>query len=81
MATFAARMLAAKQSKLDRRNRGESIGNHRGTLNVRPLYQPEDWLDLEICRIVQSIADVQRGLAADLDWAVCEINGVDDVPF
>ncbi len=37
MSTFAARMLEAKQNKMDRRNRGESIGTHRN----RPLTAAE----------------------------------------
>jgi len=37
MSTFHRRMLEAKRAKADRRNRGESIGNH----GMRPLTRAE----------------------------------------
>jgi len=37
MSTFHRRMLEAKRAKADRRNRGESIGNH----GIRPLTRAE----------------------------------------
>lgn len=86
MSTFAARMLEAKQVKMDRRNRGESIGNH----GIRPLTKreraeayPLDDLEFGIVRIVQAIADVQRGFAEDIGLIVLSMNDprYDEIPF
>jgi hypothetical protein len=84
MSTFAARMLEAKQTKLDARNRGQSIGDHRGTLKPRPLEtNPEWWLELAFAEIARDMAFRQREQAAELAWIIAFNNDTTygEIPF
>lgn len=84
---FVKEMEAAKRNKLDRRNRGVSTGDFRGTVRPRPLdEEPEWWLEREFAKIARSLAYVPKGLASELVWIVAEINDPsildpDSVPF
>jgi hypothetical protein len=80
-------MAEHKQNLRDRRNAGESVGDHRGTVRERPA----DWhtrdldeLELALQRIVHArYVDVPRAFEADLAFIVLELNDatVCDFPF
>lgn len=82
--TFAARMLEAKHNKLAARNRGESIGDHRGQLKPRPLPEkPEWWLELAFAEIAYDLAFRQREEAETLAYIIAYNNDATygEIPF
>lgn len=88
MSTFAARMREAQLVKLDARNRGQSQGNHRGTVKARDdavKFRDFDALEEAIFLIVDTaIAGPYHGLAAELEAYVREVNDAtckEEIPF
>lgn len=71
--TFAGRMLEAKRLKQEARNRGESVGDFRGTVKPR---RPDELgeLELDIARAVLADFGWRERWLEDLRWAVLEIN-------
>lgn len=83
---FYAAMQEHKQNLRDRRNRGEMVGDHRGTQVSRPadwLTRDLDELELAIARSVESMAAARRAFVEDLAWIVLTINDptVIECPF
>ena len=73
MSTFANRMLEAKRIKQEARNRGESSGDFRGTVQPRrPDDPPVDWLEFQLMRIVLGVAHDLAEEKARLDWYLLE---------
>ena len=87
MEAFAARMLATKLTKKERRSRGASVGDHRGTVRPRTaadVYRGYDEMELGIAALVQAtVCDPLAGFSAELAWIVAELNDatVADIPF
>jgi hypothetical protein len=84
MSTFAARMLEAKHNKMTARNRGQSIGDHRGTLKPRPLPEkPEWWLEMEFARIAADLAFRVREESETLAYIIAHNNDATfgEIPF
>jgi hypothetical protein len=83
MSAFAARMLEAKRAKAAARNRGQSIGDHRGTVKAREPDFVDNELELQFARIAHSLACIQRDFASDLHWIVLEMNDatIGEIPF
>jgi hypothetical protein len=85
-ANFYAEMLQHKQNLLDRRNRGESVGDHRGQLKPRA----DDWatrnmdaIELALFKATQSWNDALHGFEQDLHWIVLCLNDatIHEIPF
>jgi hypothetical protein len=83
MSAFATRMLEAKRAKATARNRGQSIGDHRGTMKPRELEFVDNELELQFARIAHSLACIHRDFASDLHWIVLEMNDatIGEIPF
>jgi hypothetical protein len=87
--SFAARMREAKLAKKGRRDRGASIGDHRGQLKPRTgadLYRGYDEMEISIAALVdRSVAAPWCGFANDLEWIVRELNDPtileEEIPF
>ena len=89
MSTFANRMIEARRNKQERRNRGETVGNH----GMRPLTAVErrqidpvyaDELEAGIAAIVLTLADRCAQERADLEFYLLENtepDGILEIPF
>ena len=75
MTTFASQMAECRRTKLAARNRGRSIGDHRGTLRPRPLpEQPEWWLEAAFAEIARDLAWQNKEQAETLAWIIAHNN-------
>ena len=86
MSNFHARMLEAKAAKMDRRNRGESIGNHGTrslTMAERAEIDPEpgSWWRL-LAETRQSWRFAKTGAIEQFRYVTHEIRGdILEIPF
>jgi hypothetical protein len=62
-------MLEAKRAKQEARNRGESSGDFRGTVQPRRLdAAPADWLEFAFAQIALGLAHDNAERKEQLDW-------------
>jgi uncharacterized protein (DUF2235 family) len=75
MSAFHTHMTECRRTKQAARNRGQSIGDHRGTLRPRPLpEQPEWWLEAAFAEIARDLAWQNKEQAEMLSWIIAHNN-------
>jgi len=86
MSSFHARMLVAKRTKLARRNRGESVGNH----GLRPLTKAErretdpTGHDRAVLEMRLAWRNARSAALSEYRWRILEIQepgGILQIPF